>query len=234
MVAKEVAVPLEDFNALASSLAVGVVDVRACLIVSRDGLVLGAHPAQTEATAAPAWVRFAQIGDPERGFAQFGTETWCYVRRGPYAGFAVVGPRARPGLVIDHMDQVLLAAEEARSRHVGPRGNEPTAVAPVSRARSHLYPIFPERDSVVIDAPTPQAAAYLGGEPGVLPPVPVQDGEAAERGSQPARGPTSEAVPEHGPPGHEEETEQDDDVDRFSLAREFGQLLQHREDGADG
>ena len=90
---------MEDFNALASSLAQGVGDVRGCLILSRDGLVLGAHPAEAEGVTTPAWVRFAAIGDPERGFAQFGMETWCYVRRGPYAGFALVGPRgaARPG-----------------------------------------------------------------------------------------------------------------------------------------
>lgn len=35
---------LEDFNALASSLALGVGDVRGCLILSRDGHVLGSHP----------------------------------------------------------------------------------------------------------------------------------------------------------------------------------------------
>ena len=90
---------MEDFNALASSLAQGVGDVRGCLILSRDGLVLGSHPAEAEGVTTPAWVRFAAIGDPERGFAQFGTETWCYVRRGPYAGFAAggAGGAARSG-----------------------------------------------------------------------------------------------------------------------------------------
>ena len=80
---------MEDFNALAVSLGHGMADVRGCLILSRDGLVLGAHPAESERTTTRAWIRFAAIGDPERGFAQFGTETWCYVRRGLYAGFAV-------------------------------------------------------------------------------------------------------------------------------------------------
>jgi len=32
---------LEDFDALASSLALGLGEVRGCLILSRDGLVLG-------------------------------------------------------------------------------------------------------------------------------------------------------------------------------------------------
>jgi predicted regulator of Ras-like GTPase activity (Roadblock/LC7/MglB family) len=48
---------LEDFNALASSLAHCVGDVRGCLILSRDGLVLGAHPAEGEDVPTPACVR---------------------------------------------------------------------------------------------------------------------------------------------------------------------------------
>jgi len=41
---------LEDFNALAMSLAAGMADVRGCLILSGDGLVLGAHPGEAERT----------------------------------------------------------------------------------------------------------------------------------------------------------------------------------------
>jgi predicted regulator of Ras-like GTPase activity (Roadblock/LC7/MglB family) len=48
---------LEDFNALASSLAHGVGDVRGCLILSREGLVLGAHPAEGEDVTTPACAR---------------------------------------------------------------------------------------------------------------------------------------------------------------------------------
>jgi hypothetical protein len=44
---------LEDFNALASSLAHGVGDVRGCLILSRDRF-LGAHPAEGEDVTTPA------------------------------------------------------------------------------------------------------------------------------------------------------------------------------------
>ena len=293
---------MEDFNALASSLAQGVEDVRGCLILSRDGLVLGAHPAETEGVTTPAWVRFATIGDPERGFAQFGTETWCYVRRGPYAGFALVGRGARPGLVIDHMDQVLLAAEEGRSRHEGLRGTEvvPAAVAPQSKPRSHLHPEHPTYEPLVIEAPAPAVAqiasaghadelpplpsagsepveAHLGDDAEVLEPSPdafarflEQEGDTPARESQPV--PETEAEPaawsiagpaeeEHepyhpteepreapmndrwdepaddpeGPSGEPAETEDEDErVDRFSLAREFGQLLQGGEDPADG
>ena len=174
---------MEDFNALASSLAQGVGDVRGCLILSRDGLVLGAHPAEAEGVTTPAWVRFASIGDPERGFAQFGMETWCYVRRGPYAGFALVGPGARPGLVIDHMDQVLLAAEEGRARHEGLRGTEvvPVSAAPQSKPRSHLHPEHPTSEPLVIEAPAPVVAQIASADHAdELPPLPSPGPEPIE------------------------------------------------------
>ena len=298
---------MEDFNALASSLAQGVGDVRGCLILSRDGLVLGAHPAEAEGVTTPAWVRFAAIGDPERGFAQFGTETWCYVRRGPYAGFALVGPGARPGLVIDHMDQVLLAAEEGRSRHEGLRGTEavPVAMAPQSKPRSHLHPEHPTSEPLVIEAPAQLVAQIASGHADELPPLPSPGSEPIEadldddaevpeplvrrlrplpgaagrhagagvaaaararagaglvhppgRGSsrstaddehephhpteEPREAPMNDlwsepADDQEEPSGEPAETEdEDEDVDRFSLAREFGQLLQGDEDTADG
>ena len=242
---------MEDFNALASSLTLGGGDVRGCLILSRDGLVLGTHPAEAESIITPAWVRFATLGDPERGFAQFGTETWCYVRRGPYAGFAVVGPGARPGLVIDHMDQVLLAAEEGRSRHEGLRGVEGATVAPVSKPRSPLHPEHPPSDPLVIDAPAPvvvQSSAGRASEE--LPPrpspepepsgVPAADGaETAELQPDPFAellGSENgiEESPEEVTEAADEPEAEPEDVDRFSLAREFGQLLQGGEDPADG
>lgn len=220
---------MEDFNALASSLAVGVGDVRGCLILSRDGLILGSHPTDADTHAGAAWMRFAALGDPERGFAQFGTETWCYVRRGPYAGFAVIGPGARPGLVIDHMDQALLAAEEARSRHEGLRSSGSNTILPVSKPRSHLHPDPPAQEPVVIDVQAPALRPWMG-EPGELPERPVPDATHARGTTETTPPPRADPVVEHEPgdPADEE------DVDRFSLAREFGQLLQHGEDVADG
>jgi len=293
---------LEDFYALAVSLGHGMDDVRGCLILSRDGLVLGAHPAESERTATRAWIRFATIGDPERGFAQFGTETWCYVRRGPYAGFAVAGPGVRPGLVIDHMEQVLLAAEASRSRHEGLRGTEAATVAPQSKPRSYLHPEDAAPDPLVIDAPAlivarpddqgfdqlpllptpgsgaavmpandgpqtaePQPDAFARFlEPPADPPPPASELEPEARyGVEPAEPehdvrqgweheptdapketPMSEpwTEPARGsedPPGQpaelgDEGEDEEEDVDRFSLAREFGQLLQGGEDPADG
>jgi hypothetical protein len=220
---------LEDFNALASSLADGVGDVRGCLILSRDGLILGSHPTDADAHAGAAWMRFAALGDPERGFAQFGTETWCYVRRGPYAGFAVIGPAARPGLVIDHMDQALLAADEARSRHEGLRTIEASAIVPVSEPRSRLDPDPPEQEPVVIDVQAPVFRPWMA-DPDELPGRPVPDATPARAAPEPTPQTRADPVVEHEP----EDPADEEDVDRFSLAREFGQLLQHGEDVADG
>lgn len=225
---------MEDFNGLASSLAAGVADVRGCLIVSRDGLVLGSDPEDSETEIKSAWVRFAALGDPERGFAQFGTETWCYVRRGPYAAFAVVGLGARPGLVIDHMEQVLLAAEETRNSREGIRAEAPApvATAPTGKPRSSLHPESRAVDEpIVITAdvgPPAEAAAVetsvetLAAQEGP-PPSETRDGLGQPSGKK-------------RPPGgvFGDGDEEEGDVDRFSLAREFGQLLQEGEAGADG
>ena len=300
---------MEDFDALASSLAAGLGDVRGCLVLSRDGLVLGSSPAGAEANATPAWVRFAALGDTERGFAQFGAESWCYVRRGPYAAFAVVGPGARPGLVLDQMDQALLAAEQARAQHevFGPRAVESTP--PTTRPRTLLHPEpNPGKEPVVIDVPRTPAAAEASTDmpssqdpdlgfaplPSMFEPAPAAPAaEAPAKGTDaepawdwqepgtvwPKRepGPTwpepdldlasgadevevemedaaheADDASEHDPSGWEStsepgssgsesapeswepEADEQDDVDRFSLAQEFGQLLQRGEDPADG
>ena len=315
---------MEDFNVLAISLGQGMADVRGCLVLSRDGLVLGAHPAESERATTRAWIRFATIGDPERGFVQFGTETWCYVRRAPYAGFAVAGPEERAGLVIDHMEQVLEAAEERRSRQEGLRETEAVTeavteaeaeaeaeteaetatVAPRSEPAPYLDLEHPAPDPLVIDVPPPIEARSSGWDSPEPPrrhfspdpetndePVrddaetaePVRDdAETAERPADrvaelevdapepdarpswertpsiaipdperwPLRDPRPDAEPKLEPvdeadegsgagpeadPGiglepEDKAEEQDDDVDRFSLAREFGRLLQ----GGDG
>jgi hypothetical protein len=216
---------VEDFDVLASSLAAGVSDVRGCLFLSKDGLVLGSHPESGEVEAKHAWVRFAALGDPERGFAQFGAETWCYVRRGPYAAFAIVGPGARPGLAIDHMEQVLLSAQESRNRPPTAREPAPAGPAPTTRPRSSLHPegrSAAEPVLITTDTPVPVSTQSGRAEP---PPVPAPP-------AGPADGPG--AGPPTRPDGAGGEEGRESDVDRFSLAREFGQLLQDDEAVADG
>jgi hypothetical protein len=222
---------MEDFNALAAALGAGIADVRACLILSSDGLVLGANPATAEADARPARIKLAAVGEPERGFLQFGTEVWCYVRRGPYAALAVTGTSVRPGLVIDQMEQVLLAAEEARSRREGLRAEAPVpAPAPTTKPRTPLHPEpkpepGPLEEPVVIQAPSALASAFaeaLAEAPDAGPAASPPPASAPE----PARPEPAQPAPAAHPEG--------DEVDRFSLAREFSRLLQDEQDAADG
>jgi hypothetical protein len=106
---------MDDYSSLAHRIAGGVADVRSCLILSRDGLILGSFP-EDEGAVKPSWLRFASLGEPERSFVEFAGEVWAYLRRGPYAAFAIAGVGVRPGLLLDQLEQVLMAAEEARTR----------------------------------------------------------------------------------------------------------------------
>ena len=193
---------MDDFNVLAAALGADVDGVRASLILSRDGLVVGAHPHDGEALAKPIWTRFANLGDPERGFLQFGTSTWCFVRRGPYAAFVVASSVVRPGLVMDQMERVLVAAEDLRADRGSLNADAPEAAAASAGS-------LPE------GAAEGEATTESG--PGV--PGPERGGSAARRRIAPSMWATD-------PDG--------DDVDRYSLAREFGRLLQDDGTDADG
>jgi hypothetical protein len=242
---------MEDFTALAETLSGSVGDARGALILSRDGLVLGAHPADAESSLKPAWLRFAALGEPERGFLQFGTEIWSYLRRGAYAAFVVTGTSVRPGLVIDQIEMVLLAAEEARASREGLR-TEPAAPAPAAAPSGKpRTPLHPEPRSleqpVVIHADVAAqgveqvalgAPAGAEAAPGTAPAGPTGEGGDASAVPPAAAGEPSVPAPAGSPAasnvwGVEGEGE-DEDVDRFSLAREFSQLLQEDSDGADG
>src|SRR5437879_1555718 len=87
-----------DFTALASVLAGGLPELRACLLVSRDGLALGSHPADEEARTLGAWARITALGDVERGFVVVGEELWPFCRRGSYSATAIPNAGARPAL----------------------------------------------------------------------------------------------------------------------------------------
>lgn len=161
---------MEEFSALAARVAASVGDLRGVLILSRDGLVLGAFPDGDEASLKPAWLRFAALGEPDKGFAEFADELWAYVRRGPYASFAVTGPRVRPGLVMDQLEQMLLAAEDIRSKREALRVPE-AAPAPSGKPRTSLHADRPQ--------PQPTAAAQ----------------QAAQQAQSPAQQPGAQARP---------------------------------------
>jgi hypothetical protein len=221
---------MEDFDALAAALGADLEGVRACLIVSRDGLVIGAHPDEAENAAKPAWLRLAALGDPDRGFLQFATETWCYVRRGPYAAFAVATSSVRPGLLIDHIERGLVAAEVARIEH-GPLEPEP-AVTPSPTQRQ---PEVQAAEEVL----TAEATIVLEGEPVTAATPAMSTGElaASPAANGAASAPSTEAAPDGATgarPSVWEPDASDNDGDAFSVLREFAKLLQDDEKGADG
>jgi hypothetical protein len=225
---------MEDLSALAARLAAGVGDVRGCLIVSRDGLVMGAYPGDGEARLKPAWLRFAALGEPDRSFVQFGDEIWCYVRRGAYAAFVVTSVAVRPGLVIDQIEQVLLTADESRSSREALRVPE-APVAPWGKPRSPMHSEPSRIDDPVLIRSEPAVVGAAGASDAVLD-APATSGEpdpnvAAE--SPTPRDPSSGGVwTRHSDERPEDES--DDEVDRVQLAREFSRLLQEPERGADG
>ena len=104
-----------DFASLAAQIAADVPGLRGCIIVSRDGLVLGAYPHEGESILRPAWLRFGSMGAVEKGFIQFPGELWVYASHGPYASFATSDQTSRPGFVLDQMQQLLASAQESRA-----------------------------------------------------------------------------------------------------------------------
>jgi hypothetical protein len=227
-------VTIEDLSALAARLAAGVGDVRGCLIVSRDGLVMGAYPADGEARLKPAWLRFAGVGEPDRSFVQFGDQIWCYVRRGAYAAFVVTSVAVRPGLVIDQIEQLLLTAEDSRSSREPLRVPE-APVAPSGKPRTPMHSEPSRTDDPVLIQAEPAAVGAAGASDAVLdasaasdepdPDVPTESPTPRDPSSGGVWTRRSDEVPEDA---------SDAEVDRVLLAREFSRLLQDDERGADG
>ncbi|MGZ4150501.1 MAG: hypothetical protein ACXVQJ_10700 [Actinomycetota bacterium] len=208
---------MEEFSALAARVAASVGDLRGVLILSRDGLVLGAFPDGDEALVKPAWLRFAGLGEPDKGFVEFADELWAYVRRGPYASFAVTGVHVRPGLVMDQLEQMLLTAEEVRSRrealrlpdaapapsgkprtslHADPRpAPQPVQVAPQEAAPAPPRPAVPPQAPAAPVRPGAQVGgAYAAPQPPApqppaRPPAPIPDVSGPPSAPSPAPGP---------------------------------------------
>lgn len=209
---------MEDFSALASRIAVSVGELRGCVVLSRDGLVLGSYPPGEESLVKPAWLRFAALGDPEKGFVEFGDELWVYVRRGPYAVFAVSAATIRPGLMMDQLEQLLLAAEESRTKREALKVLD-VADAPKGKPRTSLHkearPAPPSQPAAV--RAKPQTAAAAEGPP--APPIAPEQPPAPV--VEPAPAPAAPPSPEPAP-----EPEEGTEVDRVLLAQEFSRLLQ--------
>jgi hypothetical protein len=245
---------MDDYSALAQRIALSAAGVRGSLILSRDGLVLGAFPDGEESLAKSAWLRFAALGEPDRSFVEFPDQIWAFVKRGPYAAFSVADPGTRPGVLVDQMEQVLLAAEDGRARRDTLRVPD-AAAAPSGKPRTSLHPNAerPSPDEV----PAPAVAAEALAAPAAAEPPAGSSHwkrskdekpdkgdkrdkddkpEKGDKGSKPDKGSKGEVPPGSEPAvgpvpepfgGRPDERPEDDtEVDRVLLAKEFSGLLQ--------
>jgi hypothetical protein len=166
---------MDEFAALAQRVVLTMDDVRGCLVLSRDGMVLGAFPDDQEAELKPAWLRFTHVGEARKGFVEFSDQLWAFVHRGPYAAFVVTGTSVRPGVMLDQLEQAVIAAEEARAKQKEITLKVPDAAsAPSGRPRTSLHPPADR-------APAAAVAASAAAEGEEMPTfaAPTAGGEAA-------------------------------------------------------
>ena len=249
---------MDDYSALAQRISVSVSGVTGALILSRDGLVLGAYPNEDESLAKAAWLRFTVLGEPEKSFVEFPDQVWAYVRRGPYGAFVLAEVGTRPGVLVDQMEQMLLVAEEGRSRRDTMRLPD-AASAPSGKPRTSLHPAAAKPAPAEVAARIPEPAEQVttaGGAgadrqeaPLTVAEVPLTAAEApssVDTTPQPAVG-ADDALSEQDPPstlgkeprklvgsGGGQGYEDDAEVDRVLLAKEFSGLLQVDSDRDEG
>src|SRR5918996_911946 len=163
-----------DFGALASRMSAGLEGVRACLIVSGDGLALGAHPDGAENRAKDVWDRLSAVGDPQRGFFNVGDELWVVARRGWYAALLIASPSVRPGIALDRLESYLKIAEEARVREATELGTPGGRSEPARRARpAGRREVKPEQTAAQQKQPEPKPQrATQPPSPASVPPSP--------------------------------------------------------------
>ena len=237
---------MDDYSGLAARAAAGVGGLRGCLILSRDGLVLGAHPDDDDSLTKPSWLRFATLGEPERSFVEFPDQVWVYVHRGPYAAFAVADAGVRPGLVIDQLEQALLTAEEARTRRDGLRAPDAAAAAAGPRTTMHppapaatpapvVVPVAAEAAPAEASKPPPRASAPPAAAPPPAPPdppeAPTADAKQEESTPEPPKHEAPKLMTTPVTPKRRSDDGEEAEVDRVLLAQEFSGLLQ--DPGAD-
>lgn len=219
---------MSDYSALAQRVSLSITGIRGCLMLSRDGMVLGAYPeGDAESDLRTAWVRFAGVGDPERSYIEFPDQIWAFVRRGAYGAFAVADVGVRPGVLVDMLEQALMAGEQERvSDRETMRLPDPPA-APSGKPRSLLHrperPTAPEPEPMIVrsqvSVPVASAEASADAQEADEPAIdsPEETEPAAEHDDDAPADDTSE--PQE---GKEDESE----VDRILLAKEFAGLLQ--------
>jgi predicted regulator of Ras-like GTPase activity (Roadblock/LC7/MglB family) len=249
---------MDDYSALAQRISVSVSGVTGALILSRDGLVLGAYPNEDESLAKAAWLRFTVLGEPEKSFVEFPDQVWAFVRRGPYGAFVLAEVGTRPGVLVDQMEQMLLVAEEGRSRRDTMRLPD-AASAPSGKPRTSLHPSAAKPTPVEVGTRRAEPAEHVAAAGGAgaerqeapltVAEVPLTAAEvpaSADETPRPAVGADDPAAEQDPRPNLAEEPRKlagsgggqgyDDDaeVDRVLLAKEFSGLLQVDSDRDEG
>src|SRR5262245_57209537 len=222
---------MSDYSSLAQRVSMSAPGVRGCLLLSRDGLVLGAHhEGDGEANGTEAWVRFAAVGEPDRSYLEYPGEVWAFVRRGGYAAFAVAEVGVRPGVLVDLLDQALMAGEQERSRDRETLRLPEAPQAPSGKPRTNLHKAdrTPEPEPVAVAAEpevdhdavattdVPPADADANGEP--VPHAETEHAPVADERDQKQR--------RDGRKRSRAERNEETEVDRILLAKEFAGLLQ--------
>lgn len=152
---------MDEYAALAQRVVLTMDDVQGCLVLSRDGLVLGAFPESEEGSVKPSWLRFTHVGEARRGFVEFGDQIWAYIHRGPYAAFVVSGTTVRPGVLLDQLEQALLVAEDTRAKRDTLKVPDAQA-APSGRPRTSLHPPAERAQPVDVSAAAGEGTEQVG------------------------------------------------------------------------
>jgi len=231
---------MNDYSALAQRVSISVTGVRGCLMLSRDGMVLGAHPeGEAETHLRSSWMRFAAVGDPERSYVEFPDQVWAFVRRGSYSAFAVADTGVRPGVLVDLLEQALMVGEQDRARDRETMRLPEAPAAPSGKPRISMHkqersaPSAPVPSEVTSQA-TPEAIVSDEAVGEVSPssdaaPIP-SDPEVRAEGEPPdAKDEHSDRAENGGRgegPDRPEKKEEESEVDRILLAKEFAGLLQ--------
>ncbi|MGH2723130.1 MAG: hypothetical protein ACRDI0_02500 [Actinomycetota bacterium] len=222
-----------DLTTLATSICAGLDGVRVCLLLSGDGLTLGAHPPDGEGRAREVWGRLQGIGDPVRGFMDIGEEVWVVLRRGPYTGVLVTGPGVKAGLLLDKLEFMLRTAEEARARDATAVATPPSRPEATRRPRTSLHaeangdapPPSPEQGTKPARDGRGPTSAPRYTAPEVLQGAAKRVVDITAAGGDPEPEPDAPSAPPRDPRGNRRSAADDGEVDRVALAREFRQLL---------
>jgi hypothetical protein len=217
---------MNDYSALAQRVSTSFTGVRGCLMLSRDGMVLGAHPeGDAESHLRASWVRFAAVGDPERSYVEFPDQIWAFVRRGGYSAFAVADAGVRPGVLVDLLEQALMIGEQDRAHDRETMRLPEMPSAPSRKPRTSLH--RQERTAT----PVPTETTLPGSAEVTTSDEAGAGADVSDAGADPAaRAADGEVSPQPDPedetPSRAQGREDEPEVDRILLAKEFAGLLQ--------